>query len=665
MCGIAGYLATSGDTPTNQDGTLALHQMGHAIAHRGPNDAGVWLDADAGIGLVHRRLSIIDLSAAGHQPMVAASGRYVLVFNGEIYNHLNLRRELEQRTVGMPWRGHSDTETLLAGFDAWGVIPTIEKCVGMFAFALWDRQSRSLTLGRDRLGEKPLYYGWQGDSFLFGSELKALKAHRAFRAAIDRDAMALLMRCNYIPAPHSIYEGISKLPPGCLLTVSTRQRDTVPRPYWSALQTIAGGKARPFAGSPADAVATLESLLMDAVQQQMVADVPLGAFLSGGVDSSTVVALMQAQSSQPVRTFSIGFYKDVYNEAHHAKAVAQHIGTHHTELYVSDRDAMDVIPLLPAMYDEPFADSSQIPTHLVSRMASQHVTVSLSGDGGDELFCGYNRYVLSERAWKHISRMPASVRRAAATALAWLSPQALNVLARSVQSLTPGQYRMANFGEKIRKGAAVLGCRDTLDLYRGLISQWENPTELVLGSSDRSAVLTDLPTLPAGLSDVEQMMALDLVTYLPDDILCKVDRAAMSVSLESRVPLLDHRVVELAGQLPLEYKLRDGVSKWVLREVLYKYVPKALIDRPKMGFGVPIEHWLRGPLKEWAQALLDESRLHREGYFDPRPISRCWDQHLSGRYDRQHHLWNVLTFQAWLEANPQSSARTSGHVAIP
>lgn len=650
MCGIAGYLIGMSGASTAEAGDAVLLRMGQAIAHRGPDDLGVWVDATAGLGLVHRRLSILDLSPAGHQPMASASTRYVVVFNGEIYNHLELRRELEQRAGSINWRGHADTETLLAGFDAWGVTATIEKSIGMFAFALWDRETHDLTLGRDRLGEKPLYYGWQGKVFLFGSELKALKAHPAFKADIDRDAITLLMRHNYIPAPHSIYQGIFKLAPGSLLTVCAMRRDVTIKLYWSAMKAVADGKAHPFAGSPSAGVSALESLLMDAVRQQMVADVPLGAFLSGGVDSSTVVALMQAQSTRPVRTFSIGFEQELYNEAEHAKAVARHLGTDHTEMYVSAQDALNVVPLLPSMYDEPFADSSQIPTYLVSRIARQQVTVSLSGDAGDELFCGYGRYVLGDRLWRRLSRLPVALRRSVAAALTCLSPQTLNSIIRPVQGVLPARHRLLNWGDKIHKGANVLTSPTSVALYRGLVSHWDNPSALVLRSTEPGSALTDDSARPSGLSNVELMMAIDLVSYLPDDILCKVDRAAMRVSLESRVPFLDHRVVEFAWRLPQEYKLRNGVSKWALREVLYKYVPRTLIDRPKMGFGVPIDHWLRGPLKDWAASLLDESRLRREGYFDPAPIRRYWAEHLSGHRNWQYHLWDVLMFQAWLES---------------
>jgi asparagine synthase (glutamine-hydrolysing) len=668
MCGIAGYLNPAGFATSHGEGDVLLHRMGQAIVHRGPDDIGVWSDADAGVGFVHRRLSIIDLSPAGHQPMVSMSGRYVLIFNGEIYNYQALRADLEKHAGKTAWRGHSDTEVMLSGFDAWGVAPTIQKCIGMFAFALWDRQARALTIGRDRLGEKPLYYGWQGKTFIFGSELKALKAHPEFRASVDRNAVALLMRHNYIPAPHSIYDGIAKLLPGTLLTVSAQLRDAQPIPFWRAARVIADSKARPFDGSCSDAVTALETLLKDAIRQQMVADVPLGAFLSGGVDSSTVVALMQAQSNRPVRTFSIGFDEETYNEAQHAMVVARHLGTDHTEMYVSPQDALSVVPYLPAMYDEPFADSSQIPTHLVSRMARKHVTVSLSGDGGDELFCGYNRYLLGHRIWGQLTRLPVPLRQGAAALLNGLSPSTLNALVRPLQGLLPRRHRFSNLAEKLHKGAAVLGCRTSADVYRGLVSHWDNPGAVVPGSIELPTMLTDGSTRISGLTDIEQMMASDTLTYLPDDILCKVDRAAMSVSLETRVPFLDHRVVEFAWRLPQHLKLRDGVTKWVLRKVLYRYVPKALIERPKMGFGVPIDQWLRGPLRAWAEDLLDEPRLRREGYFDPSLIRRCWAEHQSGRHNWQYRLWDVLSFQSWLEANRHAaSAATSdtGARAMP
>ena len=625
-----------------------LRRMGEAIAHRGPDDSGVWLDAYAGIGLSHRRLSVLDLSPAGHQPMVSGSGRYVIAFNGEIYNHLDLRRQLGDRA----WRGHSDTETLLAGFEFWGIEKTLQRAVGMFAIALWDRVDRSLILARDRMGEKPLYYGWQGTTFLFGSELKALKAHPAFQGEIDRDALALMLRHNYIPAPYSIYKGIRKLLPGTYLKLLMGKREGEPVHYWSVRGMAERGQAQPFAGSEAEAVMALEAHLLESIGLQMIADVPLGAFLSGGVDSSTVVALMQAKSSRPVKTFTIGFHEEGYDEAQHAKLVARHLGTEHTELYVMPKEAMNVIPRLPALYDEPFSDSSQIPTLLVSEMARRHVTVSLSGDGGDELFGGYNRYFWATNIWRRVGWAPQPMRAALAGALTALPPSAWNGVFRGLSRFLPVGWRYANPGDKLHKLAEILAVRTPEEIYLDLVSHWKQPAEVVRGTHEPPTVLTDSAQW-AGLPDFEQrMMYLDQMTYLPDDILTKVDRAAMGVSLETRVPFLDHRVVEFAWSLPLSMKIRHGQGKWLLRQVLNRHVPKELIDRPKMGFGVPIDVWLRGPLKGWAEELLDESRLQREGYFDPRPIRRKWTEHLTGGRNWSYYLWDVLMFQAWLEANP-------------
>ena len=628
----------------------SVRGMVASIRYRGPDDFGVWCDERVGIGLGHARLSILDLSPEGHQPMVSASGRYVISYNGEVYNFAELRSELG--VVGQKFRGHSDTEVMLAAFEEWGIEKAVQRFVGMFAFALWDKQTRTLTLGRDRLGEKPLYYGWQGEAFLFGSELKALRAHPAFRAEVDRNALALLLRHNYIPAPYSIYQGISKLSPGCLLTVSLSQRNPRIVPYWSGKQAIEAGLAHPFEGSESAAVSALEALLKDAVGQQMVADVPLGAFLSGGVDSSTVVALMQAQSSRPVKTFTIGFHEEGYDEAPHAKSVARHLGTEHTELYVMPKEAMDVIPRLPALYDEPFSDSSQIPTFLVSELARRHVTVSLSGDGGDELFGGYNRYFWATNIWRRVGWAPQPMRAALAGALMALPPSTWNGVFRGLSRFLPVGWRYANPGDKLHKLAEILAVRTPEEIYLDLVSHWKQPTEVVRGTQEPPTVLTD-PAQWANLPDFEQrMMYLDQMTYLPDDILTKVDRAAMGVSLETRVPFLDHRVVEFAWSLPLSMKIRHGQGKWLLRQVLYRHVPKELMERPKMGFGVPIDVWLRGPLKGWAEELLDEGRLQREGYFDPRPIRGKWAEHLTGRRNWSYYLWDVLMFQAWLEANP-------------
>jgi len=578
--------------------------------------------------------------------MASGSGRYVIAFNGEIYNHLRLRQMLESEgRVGAAWRGHSDTETLLAGFDAWGIEGTLERANGMFAIALWDRETRVLTLVRDRFGEKPLYYGWQGQgsaaAFVFGSELSALRRHPAFAADINRDALALYMRHNCIGGSHSIYTGIHKLPPGHLLTVSAAAPEPILRQWWSGAAVAEQGVAHPFAGTPDQAVDALEALLRDAVAQQMMADVPLGAFLSGGIDSSTVVALMQAQSSRPVRTFSIGFHEEGYNEAEHAKAVAKHLGTDHTELYVTPEKALAVIPKLPMLYSEPFADSSQIPTFLVSQLARQHVTVSLSGDAGDELFCGYTRYQMTAGLWGKVSRTPRPLRQMAARLITAVPPVAWDKLG----ALLP----LSRVGDKLHKGAALLGSRSVADLYRGMVSHWHDPTSVVLGATEPATVQAGAVPALQGLGDVERMMEMDMLSYLPDDILVKVDRAAMGVSLETRVPFLDHRVVEYVWSLPLTYKLRGGVPKWPLRQVLYRHVPRELIERPKMGFGVPIDRWLRGPLRDWAESLLAEPRLRAEGYFNPEPIRRKWAEHLSGQRNWQFHLWDVLMFQAWLE----------------
>jgi asparagine synthase (glutamine-hydrolysing) len=666
MCGFAGFICSSSSLPFAEWPVL-LQRMGDAIRHRGPDDSGVWCDADSGIGLSHRRLSILDLSPAGHQPMASASGRYVIAFNGEIYNHLEIRRELdlslqlmshssiekEQEKPRVKWRGHSDTETLLAGFDAWGIEATIKKSIGMFAIALWDRQDRTLTLVRDRLGEKPLYYGWQDNTFIFGSELKALKAHPHFRAEIDRNALALLMRQSYIPAPYSIYQGIKKLLPGSLLTISLQKRNADIERYWDVRQVVADGLSNPLMGTAKDAVEALDNLLSHAVGQQMIADVPLGAFLSGGIDSTTIVALMQAQSSRPVRTFTIGFHETGYNEAEHAKAVAKHLGTDHTELYVTSQQAMEVIPRLANLYCEPFSDSSQIPTFLVSQLARQNVTVSLSGDGGDELFGGYNRYLKASNLNKKLSRFPVGLRNVLPGLITRISPKVWNRVFSPILPLLKRGFDSADIGNKLHLGADMLKARShsEVELYHFLVQHWTRSSELVLGTTNMSSVISDPSLQPQADHFFHQMMALDTLTYLPDDILTKVDRAAMGVSLETRVPLLDHRVVEFSWRLPLNHKVRAGEGKWPLRQVLYKYVPQELMERPKMGFGIPIESWLRGPLRDWAEALLSESRLRQEGYFNPSPIRQKWDEHLSGKYDWKYHLWNILIFQAWLEEN--------------
>lgn len=649
MCGFAGFLGHG--SIQSCDWPALLEKMGCAIAHRGPDDAGFWTDANAGIGLVHRRLSIVDLSPAGHQPMMSTSGRYVIAFNGEIYNHKDLRTELANvglvSTAVRDWRGHSDTETLLACFDAWGIERTLQQCVGMFAFAVWDKQTRELLLARDRLGEKPLYYGVQNGVLLFGSELKALKAHPSFVGEIDRVAIALQMRHNYVPAPYSIYQGIRKLPAGSVLRLQAGVAPGDPTPYWSLCEAIASTRNQPFTGSDTDAVSALEKRLLKAVALQMQADVPLGAFLSGGVDSSTIVALMQAQSARPVKTFTIGFDEAGYNEAVHAKAVARHLGTEHTEMYVAPQQAMEVIPRLATLYDEPFSDSSQIPTFLVSQMARQHVTVSLSSDGGDELFGGYSRYRRAAGIWRKLLLLPGFSGAGLAGAIRSLPVAVWNRLAAPILPMMP--VRTRNVGDKAHKFAALLEQNDRSSFYRGFLSHWANPSEIVL-HGDEPPDYFNSGESAAGISDFfETMMLTDTLNYLPDDILVKVDRAAMGVSLETRLPLLDHRVVEFAWQLPLHMKVRNEQGKWILRQVLDKYVPRELIERPKMGFGVPIDSWLRGPLRDWAESLLSEDRLRREGFFNPMPIREKLAEHMSGQRNWQYLLWDVLMFQAWLE----------------
>jgi asparagine synthase (glutamine-hydrolysing) len=621
--------------------------MARSIRHRGPDHTAVWLDAQNTLGFAHNRLAIIDVSPAGNQPMHSHGGRYVIVYNGEIYNHQDLRKQLENEGRAPNWTGHSDTETLLAAVEAWGLRKALKSSVGMFAFALWDRSERQLLLARDRIGEKPLPYGRQtpGGPFLFGSELKALVQHPQFEPQIDRQALALYLRFNYVPAPYSIYRGIAKLRPGCFLTLAEAGGEPNIEEYWSVKRLAEAGAADRLRASPEECTDQLEELLTRAVGQQMIADVPLGAFLSGGIDSSTIVALMQKQSSRPVKTFSIGFEEERFNEAKYAKAVARHLGTDHTELYVTPEEAMAVLPRLPSMYDEPFGDSSQIPTHLVSALARRHVTVSLSGDAGDELFGGYSRYGLASALWRTLRRVPRPLRSAAAALLGTIPLALWNGAASASSQLAP----IRDAGAKIRQRASLFGSRSVLELYGGIVSQWLEPNKLVVGAKEPPSLATSPESLLQGLGFFEQLMAADTVTYLPDDILAKLDRASMAVSLESRVPLLDHRVVEFAWRVPFEYKVRDGQTKWLLRQVLYRHVPRTLMERPKMGFGVPVGDWLKGPLREWAEALLDERRLRDEGYLHPEPIRRIWQSHLAGSVMADAQLWAVLMFQSWLE----------------
>lgn len=643
MCGIAGFLGQV-LSPFER-----LTTMVKAIVHRGPDDQGIWFDEGLGVGLAHARLSILDLSPAGHQPMQSASERYVMVFNGEIYNHHALRSELEL-IVARAWRGHSDTETLLSAIEQWGLEATLKKAKGMFAIALWDKQTQTLSLARDRMGEKPLYYGWVNGVFVFASELKSLKTLPDFNNPINRDALALYLRYSSIPAPYSIYENVYKLEPGCVVSTRPGENELNKTVYWSTVDVVQNGWQKPFQGSADEAVNQLETVLKKSVALQMEADVPLGAFLSGGVDSSTIVALMQAQSSQKVKTFSIGFDNKAYNEAEHARAVAQHLGTEHFDMYVSGQDALDVIPLLPHMYDEPFADSSQIPTYLVSQIAKQKVTVSLSGDAGDELFGGYSRYALANNSWSQLNKIPRPIRHGLGAGIDLLPDGFWKGVFSPLDALKSKQGKCFSYGDKFLKASALLSSENRRDFYhKGFMSHNLNAENWVLGAKSLLTRFDEVDFSQA--SFLEEMMALDMVHYLPNDILTKVDRAAMAVSLETRVPLLDPNVIEFAASLPLEYKIRDGVGKWVLREVLYKYVPKELIERPKMGFGVPLAEWLRGPLRDWAENLLDEKRLVAEGFFNVSLVSKKWQEHLSGQRNWSYQLWDVLMFQAWLEKN--------------
>ncbi|MGD9107963.1 MAG: asparagine synthase (glutamine-hydrolyzing) [Gammaproteobacteria bacterium] len=637
MCGIVGYINN-----TKLDDKAVIQRMVDALVHRGPDDSGYWISDNHNVVLCHRRLSILDLSAEGHQPMQSACGRYVIVFNGEVYNFAELRSELEK--LNHKFRGHSDTEIMLAAISQWGLQNAVKRFNGMFAFALWDKKEKLLHLVRDRAGIKPLYYGWHNGTFLFSSELKALRLHPHFNTTIDRDALALYFQYGYVPAPYSIYKNIYKLLPGTILTIKSREKNflTDPISYWSALEVAQQPR---LDISKQDAIQQLQQILNDSVKLRMIADVPLGAFLSGGIDSSLITAVMQSQSSKPVKTFSIGFTEDQYNEAQHAKLVAQHLKTEHTELYVSPEDAMKVVPKLPSLYDEPFADSSQIPTFLVSQLARQNVTVSLSGDGGDELFGGYNRYFLGKNIWDKIKFCPLPVRKLFAVGLRSISPQNWDKIFSSLTCILPKKLMVQLPGDKLHKLANVLAEQNPGMLYQKLISLWDTPLDLVKDSNLQDSLYDN----SKGLRDfTEQIMFWDLIHYLPDDILTKVDRASMGVSLEARVPLLDHRLIEFAWQLPLSMKIRDNQGKWLLREILYQYVPKELIERPKMGFGVPIDSWLRGSLKDWAENLINEDRLLQESYLNPEPIMRKWREHLSGKRNWQHHLWAVLMFQLWL-----------------
>ena len=647
MCGIAGMMNIARDRSEPELNSLVTG-MTNTLHHRGPDDGDSWVDAKAGIALGHRRLSILDLSAEGRQPMACTCGRYIIVFNGEIYNFRELRDELE--LAGDVFRGHSDTEVMISSICRYGIVEATRRFNGMFAFAVWDREERTLHLVRDRIGEKPLYYGWMGKTLLFGSELKALRSHPDFSATIDRNALALFLRHSYVPSPYAIYAGIHKLQPGTILSIGPGGSNchALSVQYWSVKQAAERGAAEPFTGTTSEAIRHVDRLLRDSVKLRMEADVPLGAFLSGGIDSSTIVALMQAQSMQPVQTFTIGFHETEYNEAVHARVVAEHLGTDHYDLYVTAQDALAVIPRLPDLYDEPFSDPSQIPTYLVSSLARRSVTVALSGDAGDELFGGYDRYLLCGKIWNGLRWLPAHARRAIARLLAAVPPEGWNWVIRNPALAFAPLRRVSNPGEQLHKLAEVLAIPTAEELYRHLMSHWKQPADLVHVADEPPTVLTDRMRWPRLRTLHDEMMYFDMESYLPDDILVKVDRASMAVSLEARIPLLDHRLIEFAWRLPGHMKIQDGTGKRLLRQVLHQYVPAALVERPKMGFGVPIDTWLRGPLRDWGEAFLDEKRLRDEGYLDPAPIRHKWIEHQSGARNWQYYLWDVLMFQAWL-----------------
>ena len=636
MCGVAGFISSQLSNPIK-----VMNSMIGTLFHRGPDNTSIWNDLN-GVNMAHSRLSILDLSEFGNQPIFSKSGRYVMVFNGEIYNHQVLRGEINNLT-NIKWKGSSESETFIELIDYFGIKEALIKTRGMFVISVWDIKKKRLTLARDRLGEKPLYYGWQNNSFIFASELKSLKKFPGFKKEIDRSALALYLRHNSIPAPHSIFKNIYKLSPGAMIFIDLDLKKNKEVCYWSTIEEANNGKNKTFSGNYEFAVDTLQTKLLDAVKSQMHADVPLGAFLSGGVDSSTIVALMQKQSSKKIKTFSIGFEDNRFNEAEHAKSVANYLGTDHNEMYLTSKDALNVLPLLPDIFDEPFADSSQIPMYLVSKIAKSKVTVCLSGDGGDELFGGYNRYLISLKLWNKISRIPRPARGVLSYLIKTIKPE----LWDKVSSLLYNN-RYSNLGFKLHKGADSLKSKNIDDLYFSLISTIKNPSEWLIDSKE---YLSPNYNFDSKISGIERMMIKDLTGYLPTDILTKVDRATMSTSLEARTPFLDKEIVKFALSLPLEYKIRSGVGKSVLRDVLYKYVPRKLIERPKMGFGVPLAEWMRGELRAWCENLLNENKLKQDGYFDYKIIRKKWNEHLTGKIDREHQLWNVLVFQAWLENN--------------
>ena len=639
MCGFTGIYSVN----QNSINSEILLKMSQKLVHRGPDDSGIWIDDSGSVGLAHQRLAVIDLTSAGHQPMHSPNNRFTIVFNGEIYNHQELRKQLDY----IDWNGKSDTETLLACIESWGLDKTLKKINGMFAFALWDSKKCSIHLARDRMGEKPLYYGWQGDSFLFGSELKALKMHPSFQEHIDKESLNLYFRYNHIPSPYSIYKNIYKLSPGSVLTLHQGEKKYKVRKYWSILNTAIQSISNLLTNTEDELVDELDNLIRKSIKQKMLSDVPLGAFLSGGIDSSVVVSIMQSLSSKPIKTFTIGFEDEAFDEAKDARLIAKYLGTDHHELYVTPQDVLDVIPLLPRLYDEPFSDASQIPTYLVSKLAREKVTVSLSGDGGDELFCGYNRYHITEKLWGKMLILPLFVRKFMSFFLLLIPIKFWN----RIGNLASLSNKYNNIGIKMHKGASVLSSKTLFELYDNLLSNWKISDDLVLDADIGPHPELSSPTDLVHLSNVEKMMLWDMQSYLPNDILVKLDRASMGVSLEGRVPFLDHNIVEFAWRVPTKYKYRHKKGKWLLRQVLYRYIPKELTERPKSGFTLPLSDWLRGPLNEWAEGLINIDRLKDEGVLDSDLVNKKWKEHQAGVKDWSNQLWSILMFQLWLENN--------------
>jgi len=633
--------------------------MSDTLRHRGPDDEGIWVDENIPVVLAFRRLSILDLTQAGHQPMVSPHRRFVAMLNGEIYNYQELRSKLT--SLGHSFRSNSDTEVMLTCFEEWGVEESLKVFDGMFAIVVWDCELEALFLARDRFGEKPVYYGWSQDTFLFGSELKSIRAHPSFLGQIDRSALSAYVRYNSIPAPLSIYKDIRKLSAGTFVRVASDGDVKGPYQYWTAKQVIDSAQEGQFSGAVSEAVTQAEATLRRAVRSRMVSDVPLGAFLSGGIDSSLISALMQSESSRPIQTFTVGFNEAGYDEADNARAVARHLKTDHTEFFLTPQNVLDVIPRIPQMYDEPFSDSSQIPTYLIAKLARGHVTVALTGDGGDELFGGYNRYRWHGRLWKWMARTPWNVKSIGAKIMQSISPTILNKVASPIRSLLPPTVQYSMIGDKLHRLAELTESRHPEDLFVQITSTWGDPSEVVIGGDEGLGV--NLSSMDSHKSFIEYMMYEDTMRYLPDDILTKVDRATMSASLESRAPFLSPEVLEFAWSLPLDLKIRNSQGKWILRQLLKKFLPAKLFDRPKQGFGVPLDGWLRGPLREWADSLLAVGRVKSQGYFNADLIAKVWTDHLSGRQNYQYHVWNILMFQAWLESEQARESSCPAQVA--